>query len=156
MPSKPRSKPREAPQEAADPLADLRATEPTEGPENAPDALPEADPDDGGEPRTVTTVVAEAVGGGSTCWVGGTGDLVFDPDQAMEVTQRAVAELATMGVGQPLATDDDVDAQVAEMIAAWHADTVSLGFLHGGGRCGCRYLARTALRVTKPGKPQED
>ena len=40
------------------------------------------------------------------------------------------------------------DRAEAETVAAWHADTTAPGFLHRGGVCGCRYLARTGLRAT--------
>lgn len=32
-----------------------------------------------------------------------------------------------------------------QAVERWHADTVSLGFLHRGGRCGCRYIAQRIL-----------
>jgi hypothetical protein len=42
----------------------------------------------------------------------------------------------------------------AEIVAAFHTDTVATGMLHKGGTCGCRYLAALALR-TALGAPQE-
>lgn len=42
----------------------------------------------------------------------------------------------------------------AEIVAAFHGDTVATGMLHKGGTCGCRYLATLALR-TALGAPQE-
>lgn len=48
----------------------------------------------------------------------------------------------------PLHTQAWHDRAEAETVAAWHADTTAPGFLHRGGVCGCRYLARTALRAT--------
>lgn len=140
----------EATQDATDPLADLRSTEPAEGPQAAP--VVDDDPEDA--ERDALTIVGEAVGAGSVCWVGGTGDLVFDSEAASAVVDQAVAELATLGIGQPLATEADQEDQVAVMIAAWHNDTPALGFLHGGGTCGCRYLARTALQIASPVKPR--
>jgi hypothetical protein len=58
--------------------------------------------------------------------------------------------------GAPLATVDDRLEARAAMIAAWHADPVALGFLHRGGRCGCRYLAERALDAVAPLQGDED
>lgn len=51
---------------------------------------------------------------------------------------------------RPMVSEDLHAAMVAEAIATWHADRVSLGFLHSGGRCGCRYLARKMLGTVVP------
>ena len=57
----------------------------------------------------------------------------------------------------PLHTQAWHDRAEAETVAAWHADTTAPGFLHRGGVCGCRYLARTALRATLgPPVPEAD
>lgn len=57
---------------------------------------------------------------------------------------------------RPMVDQETWDAMVAEVVAAWHADTTSQGFLHGGGQCGCRYIARTALQVAVPVMTEED
>ena len=51
---------------------------------------------------------------------------------------------------RPLVTQDTQDEMVTEVMTVWHADTVALGFLHKGGACGCRYLAKVALRQVVP------
>lgn len=51
-------------------------------------------------------------------------------------------------------TQDAWDQARAQMVAGWHADTVSLGFLHKGGNCGCHYLAGVALTAAMPAAPE--
>lgn len=51
---------------------------------------------------------------------------------------------------RPMVSPDLRDEMVAGVIAAWHADPTSQGFLHGGGQCGCRYIARHALQACVP------
>lgn len=52
---------------------------------------------------------------------------------------------------RPMVTQGLHDEMVAEMVAAWHHDPTSLGFLHGGGSvCGCAYIARHALKAAVP------
>lgn len=55
---------------------------------------------------------------------------------------------------RPTAPQSFHDEARAEIVAAYHADTVATGMLHKGGTCGCRYLAALALR-TALGAPQE-
>jgi hypothetical protein len=47
---------------------------------------------------------------------------------------------------------------MAEIVVAYHSDTVATGALHKGGTCACRYLARLALRAAlgAPVEPVED
>lgn len=40
-----------------------------------------------------------------------------------------------------------LDQRRAAMITAWHADPVAQSFGHGGGTCGCLYLANAALKA---------
>lgn len=54
------------------------------------------------------------------------------------------------GPGEPLASPQTREEQRALVIAAWHADTTAHGFVHRGGRCGCRYLADRALDAIAP------
>lgn len=51
---------------------------------------------------------------------------------------------------RPMVSPDLWDEMVAEVVAAWHADPTSQGFLHGGGQCGCLYIARAGLRAAVP------
>lgn len=51
---------------------------------------------------------------------------------------------------RPMVTEDTWETMVTEMVVAWHQDLTSQGFLHGGGQCGCRYIASHALRVAVP------
>lgn len=55
-----------------------------------------------------------------------------------------------------LYSEADRDHAVAVIIAAWHADTTTQGFLHGGGQCGCRYIAGVATRAIMPLAPASD
>jgi hypothetical protein len=70
-------------------------------------------------------------------------------DQAPEASEEAPGLVA-------LVTQERWDEAVAEVIAAWHADPTSLGFLHknNGTMCGCRYLARIALTSAMPVQPE--
>lgn len=126
----------EAAQKAADPLADLRDAATLEGPQIGQDA-----PQDMPGPETEQTpeapVLADADGQPY-------------PDDVQAAFLEALNALAVPAA--PLVTEQDQDAEVALMVAAWHDNTPALGFLHGGGNCGCRYLARTALRITTPAK----
>lgn len=60
------------------------------------------------------------------------------------------------GEVRPMVSQETHDAMLAEVIVAWHADPTALGFLHKAGRCGCRYLARVALRSVVPVMTPED
>lgn len=55
---------------------------------------------------------------------------------------------------RPMASQEVHDAMRAEVVVAFHADTVAAGTLHKGGVCACRYLATLALR-TVLGTPVE-
>lgn len=118
-----------------DPLADLReddaARYPQEGQEGAQEG-PEAP----GEGDPLATLVYEALGTASVCW-DPKPEGVFQSEQAEAVGKALLADL------QPhLVTDAP---SVDDAVTRWHADTVAVGFLHKGGRCGCAYLARVIL-----------
>ena len=51
---------------------------------------------------------------------------------------------------RPMVDQQTQDDMVAEVVAAWHRDPTSQGFLHGGAACGCRYMAQLALQVAVP------
>lgn len=120
----------------ADPLADLReddaARYPQEGqggPQEGPEAPGEGDP--------LRTVLGEALGAASMCW-DPVPEGVFQPEQASEILEELVTSLAPhLGTVQATTAEDAVNR--------WHADTVAVGFLHKGGRCGCRYIAQVIL-----------
>lgn len=129
-------KPAQATELPADPLADLRDDEdsaryPEEGQGGAQDGL--EDPE-GADP--LATLVGEAAGAVSMCW---------DPTPEGEFQSEAASAIV----------DDLLDAirpmlgvetgTAAEAVTRWHADTVAVGFLHKGGRCGCRYIAQVIL-----------
>lgn len=143
---------------AVDPLADLRdpedryeGTAPGEG-----QAQPGEDrPSMLDDPEDLTAAVYQAVGAASVCWETMEGTGVFQEAQARNVAEDLLAYIAQ---SRPLVTQDAWDETVAEVVAAWHADPTSLGFLHknNGTMCGCRYLARTALRAAMPVQPDAD
>jgi hypothetical protein len=47
--------------------------------------------------ENVTELMYQVVGAGSTCWVGGTGSIVFDSTQAKEVADDGIARLVELG-----------------------------------------------------------
>ncbi len=57
---------------------------------------------------------------------------------------------------RPMVDQETHDEMVSEVVAAWHADPTSQGFLHGGGQCGCRYMARRAMETAVPVVTEED
>lgn len=63
---------------------------------------------------------------------------------------------APVGEVRPMVTQETHDAMVDEAVVAWHADTTAQGFLHKGTRCGCRYLAKIALRSVVPVMTEDD
>jgi hypothetical protein len=58
---------------------------------------------------------------------------------------------------RPMASQEVHDAMRAEIVVAYHGDTVAAGTLHKGGVCACRYLATLAVRTILgvPVEPQE-
>jgi hypothetical protein len=63
-------------------------------------------------------------------------------------------ELAEAVKVRPTAGQEFHDEARAEIVAAFHKDTVATGMLHKGGTCGCRYLAALCLQIVL-GAPQE-
>lgn len=55
---------------------------------------------------------------------------------------------------RPMASQEVHDAMRAEIVVAYHGDTVAAGTLHKGGVCACRYLAALAVR-TVMGEPMD-
>lgn len=46
---------------------------------------------------TIAQVVGQAVGAGSTCWVGGTGDAQFDSNEALVIVSEATERIQQLG-----------------------------------------------------------
>lgn len=79
-----------------------------------------------------------------------------DADDAPNVPREGQADETEAAVEvRPMVTAATQEDLVAEVVVAWHNDTVATGFLHKGG-CGCRYLARLALRHAVPVMTDED
>jgi hypothetical protein len=76
------------------------------------------------------------------------------PSDDSPAGQTPQTEDAAVQAIRPTAPQSFHDEARAEIVAAFHGDTVATGMLHKGGTCGCRYLATLALR-TAPGAPQE-
>lgn len=127
-----------------DPLADLREPDAARYPDptvaqDGQNGLQEA-PAATERPEGLETLVFEALGAASACWENLEGAGVFQSDQAKAIGDALVADL------QPMLNPEPVQATTAqEAVARWHSDTVALGFLHKGGRCGCLYIAQRAL-----------
>lgn len=127
--------PKPQPTPPEDPLADLRegddrypAQEAQEGAQDGPGAPPEGDP--------LRTVLGEALGAASMCW-----DPTPEGEFQSEATVAILEDLVE-ALGPHLQAQSQT---AAEAVERWHADTVALGFLHKGGRCGCRYIAQVIL-----------
>lgn len=136
MPRKPAAASSPAPSTPVeDPLADLREDEPAarypedgqNGTQEGPEAPGEADP--------LATLLGEAVGRASMCW-DPTPEGVFHSESASAIVDDLLDALRPMA-----APAVDVD----EVVERWHENTVALGFLHKGGRCGCRYIAQAGF-----------
>lgn len=121
---------------AADPLADLREDS-ERYPEEAQGGVQEAPGDPEGQ-SPLATLVGEACGAVSMCW-DPTPEGVFQSEAASAIVDDLLEAI------QPML---QVEAQTAEeVMERWHANTVAVGFLHKGGRCGCRYLAQIVVGV---------
>lgn len=57
---------------------------------------------------------------------------------------------------RPMVSKETQEQMVTEAVVAFHQDPTTQGFLHGGGQCGCRYVARVALQATVPVMTEED
>lgn len=120
-----------------DPLADLREDEPAarypedgqNGTQEGPEAPGEADP-------LVVTILAAL-------------------ETAMAIPQDNADELNAVHTEMATALANETAdtlrpsltpaVDVDEVVERWHENTVALGFLHKGGRCGCAYIARAAF-----------
>lgn len=124
-----------AAQAPADPLADLRDPDdatryPAETTQEPAGATEGAE-----EPHPLAQLLGEAVGAASMCW---------DPEPAgVFASERAAAIVDDLVAALNQAPTEAADPD--EAVERWHRDTVAVGFLHKGGRCGCNYLARVVL-----------
>lgn len=121
-----------------DPLADLRedpdrypeegAQDGQDGPQGAQQAPGEGDP--------LSALVGEACGAVSMCW---------EPTPEGEFMSEAASAIVDdlLDAIRPMLEVQALDAD--EAVERWHKDTVAVGFLHKGGRCGCAYVARVIL-----------
>lgn len=129
-----------APVPSADPLADLREPDdryPADAPEGPQEGqgAPPGSAGDQEDPDPLVTLLT----GLQAAAMGIMGEPTKeDLEMAQALATEAAAELAPM-----LAPVAVMDAD--EAVARWHADTVAVGFLHKGGRCGCAYIARVIL-----------
>lgn len=119
----------------ADPLADLREDDDARYPEDGQEG-PQEGPAAPGEGDPLRTVLGEALGAASMCWDPAP-EGVFQPEQASAILDDLVGAIAQAQPVQAMTAD--------EAVTRWHANTVAVGFLHKGGRCGCRYLAQVIL-----------
>lgn len=130
----PRAKPTPPPAAPADPLADLRDPD-ARYPEEATQGAQEGPVDPEGT-NPLSTLVGEACGAVSMCWEP-TPEGVFMSEAASAIVDDLLDAIKPML---------QVEAQTAdEVVERWHANTVAVGFLHKGGRCGCRYLAQIVV-----------
>lgn len=70
-----------------------------------------------------------------------------EPPAAAQLPEVLEVDVAVI---RPMVSQEVWDDMVVEMVTAWHTDPTSQGFLHGGGQCGCRYIAQRALQVAVP------
>jgi len=73
------------------------------------------------------------------------------PDAEPGVTDSDLPEPEPFSLSAPA---DFHAAKRAEIVTAFHGDTVAAGALHKGGTCACRYLATLAVK-TMLGAPVE-
>lgn len=121
--------------DSADPLADLREDGdryPDDAPQEAQESPQEAQGASGGS-DPLATLIGEACGRVSMCW-DPTPEGVFQSEAASAIVEDLVEAVRPMLEVQATG--------VQEAVERWHADTVAMGFLHKGGRCGCHYIAR--------------
>lgn len=78
------------------------------------------------------------------------GDDLANPETAPPADDDTPTPPGTMA----LVTPETQAHSRATIMAAWHADTVALGFLHKGGTCGCHYLAGVAVTAALPLTPE--
>lgn len=122
----------------ADPLADLRepddeARYPTpDGQEQAQDG-PEAP----GEGDPLTALILERLEAAMA--------IPLDPDGVITDEARQMATALAVETAEQIAQVPVQATNPEDAVERWHADTVAVGFLHKGGRCGCAYLARVIL-----------
>lgn len=124
-----------------DPLADLRDDD-ARYPEPEGPGAPAGDAVDLGsieDPNPLETLILARLEAAMAIPLDEGGTLTADHRAMAQVLASEMAqELAPM-----LAPVQDLTWEAA--VEVWHENTVALGFLHKGGRCGCRYIAQTIL-----------
>ena len=78
------------------------------------------------------------------------------PEEETPPVQENGEDQPEDGEVRPMVTQEVWDEMVTEAVVAFHQDPTSQGFLHGGGQCGCRYIARVALQAAVPVVTEED
>lgn len=123
----------------ADPLADLRESDEAEGRYPAPDGQEQVQdgPEAPGEGDPLTALILERLEAAMAIPLGLDGVIT---DEARQMATGLAVETAEQIAQVPVQATNPEDA-----VERWHADTVAVGFLHKGGRCGCAYLARVVL-----------
>lgn len=124
---------------SADPLADLREPDDAErypqegqgGTQEGQEAPGEGDP--------LTALILERLEAAMAIPLDPEGVITDEARQmATALATETATDLAPL-LGSVQATTAD------EAVERWHKDTVAIGFLHKGGRCGCAYIARVVL-----------
>lgn len=122
----------------ADPLADLREDDAARYPEEG-QGSPQDAPTGPGEGDPLQALLLERLEAAMA--------IPLDPDGLISGEARDMATALAVETAADLAPFlgsvqvNDAD----EAVERWHNDTVALGFLHKGGRCGCPYIARVIL-----------
>lgn len=118
----------------ADPLADLRDTDADRYPGT------EGTTPDASTPAQVADALTQAVRAAVIAHADPHGVAAEQSPVDLGVVQE-FADIAAEAARQFAAPPPEVSL----IIERWHADEVALGFLHGGGLCGCRYIATAAF-----------
>lgn len=119
-----------------DPLADLREDSERYADQQTPQEGPQGAQETPGGEDPLSTLVGEACGAVSMCW-DPTPEGEFQGEAASAIVDDLLDAIRPMLEVQALTADEAVER--------WHRDTVAVGFLHKGGRCGCAYVARVIL-----------
>lgn len=124
-----------------DPLADLREEGDRYGEQQGPGDAGSTEADQGPTegPNALETVILARLEAAMA--------IPLDPEGVITDDHRAMAQALATEMAEELAPlvapVQDLTWEAA--VEVWHEDTVCLGFLHKGGRCGCRYIAQRIL-----------
>lgn len=120
---------------AADPLADLRQAEEHRYPDPAEGTTP-----DKSTPSQVADALTEAVRAAVIAHADPDGIAAEERPVDLAIVQE-FADVATEAARKFAAPPPDVQSVIERL----HGDSVALGFLHGGGVCGCRYIVKVGI-----------